>query len=31
MAVYGIGCDYDGKDVGDDFYKKGLAYIGWTP
>lgn len=31
MAIYGIGCDYDGKDVGNDFYKKGIACIGWAP
>jgi len=31
MAIYGIGCDYDGKDVGNDFYKKGIACIGWKP
>lgn len=29
MAIYGIGCDYDGKDVGNDFYVKGVACIGW--
>lgn len=29
MAVYGIGCYYDGKDVGNDFYAKGVACIGW--
>jgi len=31
MAIYGIGCDYDGKDVGNDFYTKGVACIGWAP
>lgn len=29
MAIYGIGCYYDGKDVGNDFYAKGVACIGW--
>jgi len=29
MAIYGIGCDYDGKYVGDDFYTKGVACIGY--
>lgn len=31
MAIYGIGCDYDGKDMGNEFYSKGLACIGWQP
>lgn len=31
MAIYGIGCYYDGKDVGNDFYAKGVACIGWAP
>jgi hypothetical protein len=31
MAIYGIGCDYDGKDVGNDFYAKSVACIGWKP
>ncbi len=29
MAIFGIGCDYDGEYVGDDFYSKGVACIGW--
>ena len=29
MAIYGIGCDYDGKYVGDDFYSGGVACIGY--
>lgn len=29
MAIFGIGCDYDGNYVGDDFYNKGVACIGW--
>jgi len=31
MAIYGIGCDYDGRDVGTDFNTKGVACIGWKP
>ncbi len=31
MAIYGIGCDYSGKDVGNDFYTKGVACIDWAP
>jgi len=31
MAIYGIGCDYDGKYVGNDFYTKGVACIGYSP
>ncbi len=31
MAIYGIGCDYDGKDVGSNFNAKGVACIGWKP
>lgn len=31
MAIYGIGCDYSGKDVGNDFYTKGVACIGCPP
>jgi len=31
MAIYGIGCDYDGKYVGNNFYTKGVACIGWPP
>ena len=31
MAIYGIGCGYDGKDMGNKFYSKGLACIGWQP
>jgi hypothetical protein len=29
MAIYGIGCDYDGNYVGDQFYQKKVACIGW--
>jgi len=29
MAIYGIGADYDGKYVGDEFYNSGVACIGW--
>lgn len=29
MAIYGIGCDYDGNYVGDDFHTKGVACIGY--
>ena len=29
MAIFGIGCDYDGEYVGDEFYEKGVACIGW--
>ena len=29
MAIYGIGCDYSGKYVGNDFYAKGVACIGY--
>ena len=31
MAIYGIGCYYAGKYVGNDFYAKGMACIGWKP
>jgi len=31
MAIYGIGCDYDGKDVGNDFHQRGIICIGWSP
>ena len=30
MAIYGLGCDYDGQYVGDDFYNTGVACIGWS-
>lgn len=29
MAIYGIGCDYSGKYVGNGFYTKGVACIGY--
>lgn len=29
MAIYGIGCDYDGKYVGNDFCTEGVACIGY--
>lgn len=29
MAIYGIGADYDGKYVGDEFYGNGVVCIGW--
>lgn len=31
MAIYGIGCVIDDVDVGDDFYRRGMACIGWMP
>lgn len=29
MAIYGVGANYDGKDVSGDFVAHGIACIGW--
>ena len=31
MAVYGIGCYYDGEDLFEDFLNEGVACMGYEP